>query len=352
MDTIAGRVIGGRPGELIVLYARSGSWWVQPLANQPFTAIQANSKWRNSTHLGDQYAALLVEPTFQPPLRTDVLPASGNAVVTVAVVNGRPPFWQTWWFRTSSIAFILLLVWCGHLYRLGQLAKQFNIGLAERVSERTRIARELHDTLLQSFQGLLLRFQAISDALPAGDHKQQLETAIDLAAQAITEGRDAVQALRSSTVVSSNLAASVTVLGEELAGNQENGRSTMFQVEVEGAPRAIHPVLRDEVYRIAGEALRNAFVHAQARRVEVDIRYDRRQLRLRVRDDGKGIDPNILREGGRIRHFGLRGMRERAKVIGAQLDIWSECDSGTEVELRIPASRAYVEPAAERRLWF
>jgi len=115
---------------------------------------------------------------------------------------------------------------------------------------------------------------------------------------------------------------------------------------VEGTPRNLHPILRDEVYRIAAEALRNAFRHAQARRIESEILYQERQLRLRVRDDGKGLDPAVLRGEGRPGHFGLHGMRERATLIGARLDVWSKLHSGTEVELTVPASRAYATSRA------
>jgi len=262
-----------------------------------------------------------------------------------------PAVWQTWWFRTGSAALILLLVWCVYLYRLRQLAKVFNIRVEERVGERTRVARELHDTLLQSFHGLLLRFQTVSNLLPAGAPKQKLDDAIDQAAQAITEGRDAVQGLRSSTIATNDLASAITALGTELARSELNPNAAEFHVEVEGTPRDLHPILRDEVYRIAGEALRNALHHAQAQRIEVEIRYDERQLRLRVRDDGKGIDPKLLNEDGRAGHYGLGGMRERAKLMGGKLAVWSELDSGTEVELRIPASRAYEISPARRRWW-
>jgi len=122
-------------------------------------------------------------------------------------------------------------------------------------------------------------------------------------------------------------------------------------VAVEGTPRNLHPILRDEVYRIAGEAMRNAFSHAQARRIEVEIRYDERQFRLRVRDDGKGIDPKVLSGDGRAGHFGLPGMRERAGLVGGKVTVWSERDSGTEVELTIPASKAYTTPSVARRFW-
>jgi ligand-binding sensor domain-containing protein/signal transduction histidine kinase len=262
-----------------------------------------------------------------------------------------PAFWQTWWFGVSCVVAFLVLLWALYQLRLRQVARQFNIRLEERVSERTRIARELHDTMLQSFHGLLLRFQTVSNLLPAGEPKQKLDDAIDQAAQSITEGRDAVQGLRSSTTVINNLACAITTLGTELAGSESNPNAAEFHVDVEGTPQNLHPILRDEVYRIAGEALRNAFRHARAQRIEVEIRYDERQLRLRVRDDGRGIDAKHLGGHGYAGHYGLGGMRERAKLMGGKLAVWSEVDSGTEVELSIPASRAYETTRARRRSW-
>jgi ligand-binding sensor domain-containing protein/signal transduction histidine kinase len=264
-----------------------------------------------------------------------------------------PQFWQTLWFRVSCVAAFLALLWALYQLRLRQVARQFNMRLDERVSERTRIARDLHDTLLQSFHGLLLRFQAATNLLPErpAEARKTLESAIDQAAQAITEGRDAVQGLRSSTVVANDLALTINTLGQELASGETNPNAAEFHVEVEGTPQNLHPLLRDEVYRIAGEALRNAFKHAQAQRIEVEIRYDDRQLRLRVRDDGKGIDEKHLEGDGYAGHYGLRGMRERAKLMGGKLAVWSELDSGTEVELSIAASRAYETSPARRRSW-
>ena len=217
--------------------------------------------------------------------------------------------------------------------------------LDERVTERLRIARDLHDTLLQSFQGLLPRFQAAHNLLPgrAADAREVLRTALDDAAQAVTEARDAVQDLRSSTTVTNDLAKAIEALGEELSEYQTsaNGAAIDFSVHVNGTPQNLHPMLRDEIYRITGEALRNAFHHAHARRIEVEIEYDTRQVRTRVRDDGIGIDAAVLSEEGRPGHFGLRGMRERSKRIGGQLDVWSDRQAGTEVELTIPAPVAY-----------
>jgi len=231
----------------------------------------------------------------------------------------------------------------------------WELRLDERVTERMRIARDLHDTLLQSFHGLLPRFQAAHNLLPgrAAEAQQVLEAAVDDAAQAITEARDAVQDMRLSPTVTSDLAKAIEVLGEELRAYQTsaNGAATDFSVRVDGTPQDLRPMLRDEIYRITGEALRNAFHHARARRIEVEIQYETRQLRLRIRDDGKGIDAKLLNEGGRPGHYGLRGMRERAKLLGGKLTVWSDLGSGTEVELGIPASRAYQASHARRRSW-
>jgi signal transduction histidine kinase len=120
-------------------------------------------------------------------------------------------------------------------------------------------------------------------------------------------------------------------------------------VAVQGAPRHLHPILRHEIYRIAAEALRNAFRHAQARQIEVELLYDEKDFTLRIRDDGRGINRELLSGGGREGHYGLPGMRERARLVGGELTIWSEVGSGTELELSIPASRAYTKPI--RRFW-
>jgi signal transduction histidine kinase len=274
-----------------------------------------------------------------------------NGPETAIALNVAPAYYQTYWFRLSCIAALLGMLAAAYQLRLRQLSREFNLRLEGRVAERTRIARDLHDTLLQSFHGLLLRFQTVSNLLPAGEPKQKLDDAIDQAAQAITEGRDAVQGLRSSTTVTNDLASAISTLGKELAVGESNANAAEFRVEVEGTTRDLHPISRDEIYRIAGEALRNAFKHAQAKRIEVEIRYDERQLRVRVRDDGKGIVAKHLNEQGRPGHFGLRGMRERAEQMGGKLAVWSELESGTEVELSIPASRAYEASPARRSSW-
>ena len=263
-----------------------------------------------------------------------------------------PAYYQTTWFRSASVAAVLALFVAAYRFRVRQIARDFNLRLDERVNERTRIARELHDTLLQSFQGSMLRFQSARNLLPADPAKavEALDGALDRADQAIVEGRDAIQNLRSATVAN-ELAQAMTTLAEELTNdpNSERGTPPMFSMSVEGSPRDLHPIVRDDIHRIAREALRNAFRHAQAEHIEAEVTYGAREVRVRIRDDGKGIDPQHLK-AGRERHWGLTNMRERARQIGSELRLWSEVGVGTEVELRIPGSLAYGP--TRRRGWF
>jgi signal transduction histidine kinase len=249
----------------------------------------------------------------------------------------------------------LLVLVAIHRIRVRQISRVLGARLDERVAERTRVARELHDTLLQSFHGVMFRFQAAANVLPERplDAKQRLETALKHGSQAIREGRDAVQGLRDSTAITNDLAVALRALGEELAaneGNGEHGRTTAVDVAIHGTPQALRPIIRDDIYRIGSEALRNAFRHAHARRIELEMRYDARQFQLRVRDDGQGIDAGTL-DAHRTGHFGLPGMRERAEQIGGQVEVWSEVGMGTEVALTIPGAAIYASSRTRRHFW-
>jgi len=255
-----------------------------------------------------------------------------------------PPWWGTWWFSALCVAAFLAMMWGIHELRLRQLAAQFNVRLEERVSERTRIARDLHDTLLQSFQGLVLRFQGARNQLPNRPEEacEVLESALISADQAIAEGRSAIQELRSGSSQESTLEQMLLAMGRELASSQQDGDGApSLRVTVEGNQRAKRAMTREEVYRIARELLRNAYRHARARNIEAELRYDDDAFLLIVRDDGKGLDPKVLKDHGRAGHWGLPGMYERAEGIGARLDIWSEAGAGTEVRLTVPGAIAY-----------
>ena len=254
-----------------------------------------------------------------------------------------PAYYQTTWFRVSCVAVFLVLLWGIYRLRIQQLQHQFAIGLEARVNERTRIARELHDTLLQNFHGLMFQFQAASNLMlrRPDEAKRSLDDAIDETKKALAESRDAIQGLRSEPIAKGNLAELLMSSSRELADANGGEHQPVFDLIEEGERRTLSPTVSSDICRIALELMRNAYQHAHASRIEAEIRYGDSMFRLRIRDDGKGIEPKVLNEGGRVGHWGLRGTRERADRIGAHLDLWSEPGSGTEVQLLVPASIAY-----------
>ena len=263
-----------------------------------------------------------------------------------------PAYYQTNRFRALCVAAFLALLWALYQLRVHQLHLRFNAGLEARVSERTRIARELHDTLLQNLHGLMFQFQAARNMLPRrpDEAAKVLDIAIGATEQTVTDSRSAIQYLRSEQMCEGDLGQWLTATSQELARlPNANGDAPVFRLTMEGERKTLTPLPRDEVYRITREILRNAFQHAQARRIEAEIRYDDSELRVRIRDNGKGIDPRVLHEGGSAGHWGLRGVRERAQQIGARLDFWSEAGSGTEVELTVPAAIAYEDSGTRPR---
>ena len=268
-----------------------------------------------------------------------------------------PAWYETAWFRLLVVLLLGLLGYFVYLLRMRQYAAGMRARFNERVDERMRIARDLHDTLLQSFHGLMFQFQAARNLLPRRPESaiQALDEAIHTTEQAIAEGRDAIHNLRLESAAQLDLAELLAAAAEELTGlHAANGHSPSFRVVVEGKPQAFSSTLQDEIYRIGREVIRNAFHHAHANHIEVELRYDAHQFRLRIRDDGKGIDPEVLEASRRSGHWGLPGIRERAERIGSSLEFWSEAGAGTEVQLSVPALLAYEkQPYRHRfRLFF
>lgn len=264
-----------------------------------------------------------------------------GVALPVAIV---PAFYQTNWFFLLAALLVGILTWLVYQRHVQQVTARLDLQYKERLSERTRIARELHDTLLQSFQGLMLHFQRARNLLPGNPDQaiRRLDSALEGAEAAIVEGRNAIHDIRSTALVNDDLAQAMTALGRELSSTEtETGAAATLNVLEEGAPRPLDPVVRDEIYRIVREALRNAFAHARAKNIETEIAYGEKLLRVRIRDDGVGIDSHVLDHGERAGHWGLPGMRERSRQIGGHLDVWSELGAGTEVELTVPASAAY-----------
>jgi signal transduction histidine kinase len=266
-----------------------------------------------------------------------------------------PAFYQTTWFRVLCGFVCLILMWRLYDFRVAQIRAKVRGRLELRLAERERIARDLHDTLLQGVEGLVLRFQAVANRIarrePVGE---LLRRALERADQVLEEGRDRVTSLREGAGDVSELAQALAAAGEQLA--------LMYPVEfrslVEGAARDLHPIAREELLFIGREALANAFRHAGASLIEVEVSYGDRTLNLRVRDDGRGIDAEVLRNG-RPGHWGLSGMRERARNIRADLEVWSRPGTGTEIDLSLQAELAYARGGAARagagfawrRLW-
>jgi signal transduction histidine kinase len=262
-----------------------------------------------------------------------------------------PSFTQSVLFKALCAVAVFGMLWLLYTIRLRQFSAQVKARLYERLAERTRIARELHDTLLQSFQGLLLHFQRARNLLPerAAEAIQTLDRALDGAEQAIVEGRDAIHDLRSPAA--KGLVEEITSLGEELVAKNGNKDAAQFRAVIEGTAQTLNPNVHIEIFRIAREALRNAFSHSQARRIETEVAYSSNLFRLRIRDDGKGMAPDVRNRGERIGHWGLGGMRERAERLGGKLEVWSEPGAGTEVDLRVPASIAYQSSPARNNVW-
>jgi signal transduction histidine kinase/ligand-binding sensor domain-containing protein len=262
----------------------------------------------------------------------------------------RPAFYQTKWFY--ALCALMCLALSGALYRvrMQQVSAQVRARLEERLAERERIARELHDTLLQGVQGLILRFQAATDRIPGREPARGLmERALERADELLGESRARVKDLRTPTSSVVELPQALAAEGEQLA----LAHPVQFRASTEGTPRELHPIVREEALLLGREALANAFRHANASQIEADVYYGETELRMRVRDNGSGIDQALLHEGGRVGHWGLLGMRERANKLSANLDIWSTQDAGTEIDLRVPAAVAYRDSGhAQRRTWW
>jgi signal transduction histidine kinase/ligand-binding sensor domain-containing protein len=267
--------------------------------------------------------------------------SSTEAATTIYIA---PLFWQTWWFPGVGLVAVGAAAMGFYRLRTYQLTTRLNLRFEERLRERTRIARELHDTLLQSFQGSVFEFQAARKLLSHRPEEvgRALDQAIATAKTAMSEGRDAIHELRAVSTIREDLVKLLTAAAQECSDAQfPDHKSVAFHVTVEGQPQALSPVVQDELYRIGRELLRNAFRHARAKQIEVEIRYSAVEFRLRIRDDGIGIDPKVLEKGARPGHWGLPGVRERARLIGAEFGLWSEIEAGAEVQITVPASLAY-----------
>jgi signal transduction histidine kinase len=345
LDVIEGEVIGDHTNLQIVLFARSRDWYVQPLSDQTFTQIQPDSRWRSTTHLGTEYAALLVEPGYQPPTVTATLPGAGGGVVAVASVKGEPVFWQRWWFLLLCLLASLPALLVFYNYRLMQSSRQLNLRFEERLAERTRVAEELHDTLLQGVISASMQLNIAVDRLPEDlTAKPSLVHVLQVMGKVVAEGNEALQRLRSSAKSDAlNIEQAFSQIKQEFAVEKKID----FQVSVKGQPKPVHPIIRDEIYRFGREMVLNAFRHTHTRRINLEVEYHTKQLRVVIRSNGGSNEPQVLRSG-RDDLYGVSGMRRRAQGIGARLRVRSRADIGTEVELSVPGHVAFPNQPSYR----
>ena len=260
---------------------------------------------------------------------------SGEATLPFEI---EPVFWQTWWFRLSGILTVAIATLVFFRLRMLRLARQLNMRFDERLAERTRIAQELHDTLLQGFLSASMQLHVANDQIaPDSPAKPLVNRILELMASVIEEGRNSVRGLRSSRMNPPDLEKAFSLIRQEFPGHSR----VDFRVIVEGAPKPLRAAIRDEVYLIGHEALSNAFRHSHAASIEVELEYAPQSLRVLVRDDGQGIDPQVLRSG-RDGHYGLSGMKERTERIGGKLRVLSRAVAGTEIELSVPSNIAFL----------
>jgi signal transduction histidine kinase/streptogramin lyase len=259
--------------------------------------------------------------------------------------NVDPPFWEAWWFRLLLAACAVACVWLLFTLRMRQIARRMQARLEERIQERERIARNLHDTLLQGVISASLQLDVANDRL-ADDSpaKPLIRRVLELMRLVTEEGRNSIRSLRSSPSESHTLEQAIAQLGEQLASNKKD---VEFRVIAQGRSRFLQSATWDEAFRIASEAVTNAFRHSGAKKIEAEVEYGVRDLTLTVRDNGCGIDTHVIGKG-REGHWGLPGMRERAEQVGAKLQVLSRVGSGTEVKLRIPGKVAF-EPLVSTR---
>jgi signal transduction histidine kinase len=231
-----------------------------------------------------------------------------------------------------------------YLFRLRPTFKEMRARIEERLAERTRIAQDLHDTVLQGILSATMQLHVAVDQLPVNSPaKLGLSRVLELMGHVMEEGRNVVRGLRSSNSDSDDLGQAFSRIPQELSIEVQID----FRVIVLGSARKLHPLIRGEVYRIGREALVNAFRHSRASCIQIELEYAPKRFRVVVRDDGCGIDPQVL-HAGRDGHWGLPGMRQRAERVGARLRVWSRAATGTEVELSVPNSIAFESRMIEK----
>jgi signal transduction histidine kinase/ligand-binding sensor domain-containing protein len=306
----------------------------------------AHSDWRDVGTRREAYYGDLGHGTYSFRVIASNHGGAWNETGASMVIVIPPAFHQTRTFLLICIVSALTLVILLLRWRILVMRRRMQHDFEERLDERTKIARELHDRLLQGLVSTSLQLHvALEELPPKVEGRGRLERVQDLMGRVVDEGRRVLEGLRSE-IAEDDLANALSHVSAEIGLSQ-----SQVPIVVTGAVRPLRLDIRDEIYQVAREALVNAFQHAQAERIDVRLNYGSRALRVDVRDDGIGIDDEVLRSG-REGHWGLSGMRERAAQIGAKLTIRTTRANGTEVEIVVPAPIAYEDHRGSVRTRF
>jgi signal transduction histidine kinase len=283
--------------------------------------------------------------------RFQVIASNGYGVwneTGASVDISRPPsFQESIWFKLLWAGAGSLAIGAVFFLRMRQAIFKTQLRMSERLVERERIARDLHDTLLQGFQGVLLRFQTIAKRLN-GDQtvQREMEDTIQRADTVLSDARDKVWQLRATSRTYDDLAGFLTAAAADLSSQWRAN----FSLHVIGTPRPLITGAFDEICAIAQEALANAFQHSEAKEIEVELHFNQSEFRVRICDNGLGLPPNARERNEKTKHWGLLGMQERAKKLSAQLAVLGQ-EGGTEVQLTVPASVCY-RPEVSKWKWY
>jgi signal transduction histidine kinase/ligand-binding sensor domain-containing protein len=306
-----------------------------------------DADWQTAIGQRAAYYTNMQPGRYQFAVRAINEDGTASASAAALRLDIEPRLTQTLWFRLACLLLVGVALYALYRYRVRVVATALAMTMTVRMEERERIARMLHDTILQSVQGMILRVHALSMELPADSAMRgKMNTLLDSADQTITEGRDQVHELRRERGDEGDLSAVITQEGRSL---EELYPALRFSLSVSGAVRPLQPAVAGELADIAREAMRNAFRHSGGNAVDVVLDFSERRVALQVRDNGKGIAEAAAGAGGREGHWGMVGMRERAGRIGARLDIFSRAGAGATVGVVVPGERAY---AAENPAWW
>lgn len=255
----------------------------------------------------------------------------------------QPTFYQVGWFELVCILTLIVLVVVLFVVRLEQAQRRYRRAMDERHAERERIARDVHDTLLQGVQALLFRLQMWAEEPDVPESLRAELAAVACQTKSIVvEGRERILMMRRADAQPADLVESLAAVGNEASA----GKAARFEVTIAGGAKSLTAAAKEQLIDIAREAVRNAYQHARAGCISVNLEYRKRSLHMSIADDGRGIDPAVAACCSRSSHFGLVGMRERATQLGAQFRIGSNGVTGTRVEVIVPARVAFQDAFA------